>query len=261
MPTRSLVRNRKNTLRRRYIGMDTGYNRELSTTWESRYEVPESLEPIEGRATALSDLVYERVGAAILDGRLAPGERLRDMELAAQLDVSRMPVREALQRLARIGLVEVAASRFTRVTATTPELVAQTLEYVGYQGGIAVQMALPRMTDAQIAFAAAMVDGMIAASDAEDGPGLYDASLALYEYFLSHTGNSVFEGTLREISLALNRNLRNARPLFDDQEKRHASYERLRQAILVRDGAVAESVTREMLGIGVAAGYISAAGS
>ncbi len=68
---------------------------------------------------SLSDEVYARIGAAILDGTLAPGERLRDVDIATQLGISRTPVREALQRLERFGLVEVAVGRYTRVSVRT----------------------------------------------------------------------------------------------------------------------------------------------
>ncbi|WP_082542874.1 GntR family transcriptional regulator [Microbacterium sp. Root53] len=70
----------------------------------------------------LADLAFERIAGEIIAGRLAPGETIRDSELADSMGVSRMPVREALQRLERIGLVEVEASRYTRVTHVTPEL-------------------------------------------------------------------------------------------------------------------------------------------
>ena len=59
----------------------------------------------------LSDEIYARIGAAIADGTFPPGHRLRDVELAQQLGVSRTPVREALQRLERFGLVEIAVGR------------------------------------------------------------------------------------------------------------------------------------------------------
>ncbi|WP_419760953.1 GntR family transcriptional regulator [Microbacterium hominis] len=46
---------------------------------------------------SLSDEVYARIGAAIVDGSLAPGERLRDGDIAAQLGISRTatPARRA----------------------------------------------------------------------------------------------------------------------------------------------------------------------
>ena len=69
------------------------------------------LAPLVPRGTVLGDEVYARLGEAILDGSLAPGERLRDHDLAEWLGVSRTPVREALQRLERVGLVEVSPHR------------------------------------------------------------------------------------------------------------------------------------------------------
>ena len=50
---------------------------------------------------------------AIVDGTFAPGEQLRDLELAGWLGVSRTPVREALLRLAEAGLVAAEPGRST----------------------------------------------------------------------------------------------------------------------------------------------------
>jgi DNA-binding GntR family transcriptional regulator len=57
------------------------------------------------RAIQLSDRVYEEIEAAIVRWELRPGELLTDRRLAPRLGVSRTPVREALQRLAGLGLV------------------------------------------------------------------------------------------------------------------------------------------------------------
>jgi DNA-binding GntR family transcriptional regulator len=63
---------------------------------------------------------YEVLVQAIVTGTLAPGARIRDGELAAQLQISRMPVREALKRLESEGLVESVPSRETRVAPIAP---------------------------------------------------------------------------------------------------------------------------------------------
>ncbi|MCC4247974.1 MULTISPECIES: GntR family transcriptional regulator [Microbacterium] len=60
------------------------------------------------RPSALVEEAYAALGEAIVDGRLRPGDRLRDVELAAHMGISRTPVREALQRLAAIRLVEIS---------------------------------------------------------------------------------------------------------------------------------------------------------
>ena len=64
----------------------------------------------------LRDDVYVRLRDAIVDGTFAPGEQLRDAELASWLGVSRTPIREALQRLARDKLVNILPRRGIVVT-------------------------------------------------------------------------------------------------------------------------------------------------
>ncbi len=66
-----------------------------------------------------SERVATRVRDMILDGRLAPGARLGEVELAGRLGVSRTPVREALSRLGAEGLVEHVPNRGARVATWT----------------------------------------------------------------------------------------------------------------------------------------------
>ncbi|WP_262927766.1 GntR family transcriptional regulator [Microbacterium sp. NIBRBAC000506063] len=164
--------------------------------------------------------------------------------------MSRTPVREAILRLARIGLVEIAANRFTRVTSPTPELSAQTLEYTGYQAGIAMRMALPRMTDAEAGVAIELLDQMIVASTSGDVLTLYSVSRSLYRHIASLTGNAVFATMMREAGLALERNLRGTRPMLGSTAQRDEMYRGLRAAIERRDADAAERWVREQHGLG-----------
>ena len=67
----------------------------------------------------LRDRVLDALREAIITGELKPGQPLVEMELASQLGISRAPLREALQTLAREGLVETAAYRGTVVRHLT----------------------------------------------------------------------------------------------------------------------------------------------
>ncbi len=69
--------------------------------------------PAHGNAShsALAERVHAQLRSDILHARLRPGEALSENSLAASLDVSRTPVREAVQRLAREGLVQVLPQR------------------------------------------------------------------------------------------------------------------------------------------------------
>jgi DNA-binding GntR family transcriptional regulator len=65
--------------------------------------------------------VFDRVLSAIHNGTLLPGQHISDSEIAVQFGVSRTPVREAIQRLREIGLIEASSGRFTRIVDVTPE--------------------------------------------------------------------------------------------------------------------------------------------
>ena len=58
-----------------------------------------------------ADFVYQRLRNGIRSGDFRPGDRMREAALAAKLNVSRTPIREAIRRLASEGFLEVAASR------------------------------------------------------------------------------------------------------------------------------------------------------
>ena len=60
---------------------------------------------------SLPDFVYGKLRSAIRNQELKPGDRLREVQLAERLGVSRTPVREALKRLEADGLTRVAPPR------------------------------------------------------------------------------------------------------------------------------------------------------
>lgn len=204
-------------------------------------------------STPLSEQVYESLGDAIVEGRLEPGEHLSDKELAAALGVSRTPVREALQRLALAGLVEVWPNRFTRVTHVSDEIVAQTLEYTGLQAGVALQLALRRMDDEELAAAIALLDRMIEASDRGGAADLMLASRLFVGYLTQKSGNSILGRAMHDAGLMLERNLRQALPQLQNREFRGACYRQMRLAMQERDANAAEHWFRVQHGIETAA--------
>src|SRR5438552_8152379 len=69
----------------------------------------------------LREIVTEEIRQAILSGRYKPGQRLIEDRLAADFEVSRNPVREALRSLAAEGLVALTARRGAAVAAPAAE--------------------------------------------------------------------------------------------------------------------------------------------
>src|SRR5437868_14542401 len=72
------------------------------------------------------DAVYERLRDLIIRGRLAPGVRVVESDIAARLGVSRTPVREAIQRLHQEGMLRATAVA-RRTELIVPPLTATDL--------------------------------------------------------------------------------------------------------------------------------------
>lgn len=72
---------------------------------------------------SLSEQIAQFVGQRIVSGQLAPGERVQELKVAGELDVSRGSVREALLILERRHLVEIFPRRGAVVSQLTPNLV------------------------------------------------------------------------------------------------------------------------------------------
>jgi len=204
--------------------------------------------PLDPRGTVLGDEVFARLGEAILDGQLAPGERLRDHELAQRLGVSRTPVREALQRLERTGLVEVSPNRYTRVTTPNDKVQQDVFEFVAYLMGIAVRMAVARCSDDVLADALDDADEMIDASRADDISRLAHASHAFFAKITRATENVAVLRFMGEGEIAIRRTLPGWHPFIECPIGRTAAYESFREAVAERDGARAESVLRSIHG-------------
>jgi DNA-binding GntR family transcriptional regulator len=103
-----------------------------------------------GRKTT-QELVREVLREAILSGRLREGAHLVQDRIAAQLGVSRIPVREALLQLEADGFVRIEAHRGASVIYHSPEDIEELCEIRGVLLSAAVRMAVPELTDAQVA--------------------------------------------------------------------------------------------------------------
>lgn len=201
---------------------------------------------IGGRKQLLAEDVYQYIARAILAGELQPRERIRDVELAQRLHVSRMPVREALQRLERVGLVRMYPSRYTEVSAVSPATVAASLEFAAFQSGVVAHLAAGRMDEEQRATASGMVDEIVAAfDDPAEGSRLRSA---LFAHLSMCTDNFLQRSLMDEASLALTRNLQGIVIPPEQRDAVIAQWEALRAALLEGDGAAAERAARAVHG-------------
>ena len=128
------------------------------------------------RPASLRDYAYDAIRTAIVDGTLAPGEKLRDAELESWLGVSRTPIREAIARLETAGLVRTERARQTVVaplderTALDAQAIAASLHELAAREAVAqlTTADLDLMTAANARFRAALAANDVAAAIAAD---------------------------------------------------------------------------------------------
>lgn len=110
-------------------------------------------------------IAYEGLRAAIRSGRLPAGARLREIELATTLGVSRTPVREAIRRLEAEGLVDHAPRKGAVVRALDRSEVLEIYEMRALLEGAAARMAAERASPAQLEEMRELNDLMAGADD------------------------------------------------------------------------------------------------
>src|SRR6185312_12097300 len=94
----------------------------------------------------------------ILSGHRAPGDRLNEVEIAAELGVSRGPLREAMQRLARDGLVVVQPHRGSYVRNLEPDEIVELYDVRIALECAAARLAAERRTDADVTALKGLLD-------------------------------------------------------------------------------------------------------
>jgi DNA-binding GntR family transcriptional regulator len=110
----------------------------------------DSIDTIGGHRS-LSDRVFYILRNAVIDGRLQPGQWLRQEALAQELGTSQMPVREALKRLVAEGLAERIPYKGVRVVAFTPEDIVDLFTVRLVLESLAVRFATSLITGEELA--------------------------------------------------------------------------------------------------------------
>lgn len=98
----------------------------------------------------LRDVVFRTLRDAILTGKLVPGERLMENQLAEKLGVSRTPVREALRMLELENLVELVPRKGAQVLDMSEKDIVNILEVRSVLEGLATSLACKKMTPEQL---------------------------------------------------------------------------------------------------------------
>ena len=164
----------------------------------------------------LHEEAADRLRDLIVQGSLAPGSRLNERMLTAQLGVSRTPLREAFKVLATEGLVELLPNRGAIVSEIDPVRVAETLAVMGALEALAGELACASATDGQINEIRSLHQEMLANHARGNLAGYFKFNQAIHLKIVKYSGNAVLFHAYRQ----LNANVRRARYMANLSQER-----------------------------------------
>jgi DNA-binding GntR family transcriptional regulator len=98
----------------------------------------------------LREIVYEELKMQILTGKIIPGTRMMEVELAEDMGVSRTPIREAIRKLEKEGLVTIEPRKGAYASQISTDDMVEILEVRQNMEGLAAFFAASRMKPEQL---------------------------------------------------------------------------------------------------------------
>ena len=195
----------------------------------------------------LHDEVLERVRDMIIEGQLAPGQRINEGLVGAQLGVSRTPLREAIKTLASEGLVEILPAKGAVVRKFTARDLADILDVIRSLEQLGGRIACAQASDATIAAIDQMHQDMLALYAARDRLDYFKLNQAIHSAMVAASGNAV----LAEMHTTLQARIKRLRFVGNEGPEKWAGavaeHEEMMAALRKRDAeALAEAIGRHM---------------
>jgi DNA-binding GntR family transcriptional regulator len=157
---------------------------------------PTKIEPL----GAIRERVLSSLRQEIIAGRLLPGDRLVERELAERFGVSRVPVREAIRALVAEGFVHFETPRRTVVRRLTPNDVKELFELREALEVYAAGLAAARATPQDLAEVEELLDQAAGATEAGDAETITDVNSRLHDRIVAMARNGLLIEALEPVA-------------------------------------------------------------
>jgi DNA-binding GntR family transcriptional regulator len=191
-----------------------------------------------------SETAFDRLRDEIRQGRLAPGSRLTETEIAQRLNISRTPVREAIRRLEAEGLVQHLPRAGAVVRQLDHAEVMELYEMRAVLDGTAARLAARTATGGELDELAAINDTMAQAAAPTD---LARANALFHTLLRDAARNRFLVGSMRSLDAVLLLLGPSAMHLPDRAREAVGEHRQVLAALAARDGAAAEAAMRRHL--------------
>jgi len=201
--------------------------------------------PVEARTDTLADLVYDAIRMSIMDKSLAPGSRVSEVRLARQFGVSKTPVREALLRLRKIGVIEADGLRGGRVARPSATKIRQAYEVREALEVFAVRAAAARRGGPALERIAHAARCSLACAQAGDQDGFREHDFVFHRLVAAAAENPRLTEMIEESFTLIATLRRRDYPTLAASVDCGAAHVRIADAIARGDAAAAEHAARD----------------
>ncbi len=153
------------------------------------------------RGRALRHDIADALRTEIINGRLEPGERVLEIDLARQFGVSRQPVREAIRTLEREGLLTSLPNRGTFVTRVSLEDAIAIQDIRAELEGLAARLAVANLADANFKHLREIVKQMRDAGRRQEPHKLVALDLEFHEVINTHSRHRLLLEVLASVAV------------------------------------------------------------
>ncbi|MFQ5586647.1 MAG: GntR family transcriptional regulator [Thermodesulfobacteriota bacterium] len=137
----------------------------------------------------MRERIVDFVKEAVIKGRLKPGERVPEPELAERFGVSRTPIREAFRQLESEGFLTITPRKGAVVSPITDKDVREFYTIKSLLEGFAARSACPTFTDTEIKRMEALNEQMEKLAEKDDFKGFFKLDNQFHDIFLRACGN------------------------------------------------------------------------
>jgi len=137
----------------------------------------------------LHEAIFQKLRLLLVEGKIAPGSKLNERELAESLNVSRTPIREAIRRLAADGLVELIVNRGAIAVQLSIADVIHTFDVIADLEGFSGELAAKNISDTTLSELEALQYEMMASYARRDLSSYYKLNLRIH-HLINHAANN-----------------------------------------------------------------------
>jgi len=148
----------------------------------------------------LHEAIFQKLRLLLVEGKIAPGSKLNERELAESLHVSRTPIREAIRRLAADGLVELITNRGAIALQLSLEDVIHTFDVIADLEGFSGELAANNITNTTLSELEALQYEMMASYARRDLSSYYKLNLRIHHLINQAANNPVLTQLFSQVN-------------------------------------------------------------